>query len=381
MSLENEGTGGEDKVLDRRSAMESAFDDLAGGKVAPDATPDTIDQLTTKEDTSLVGDKKEEQVIKPDDKEKVIVDDAKKPLKALSKKVGEKTGKVDDGKEKIPTKYRAPGSWKPEEREKWTSIPEDIQAAIIRRESEVSKAFNDTNAARRWSQEFLNIVKPYETLIRSSGATPMQAVSNLMATAAGLQQGTPAQKAGIIARLVGIYGVDLNTLDRVLAGQAPTKEVKQEDAVARMLDQRLKPVMDFIGNVQNTRQNTNRQMQQEVQQTADEFSNDPANEFYDDLREDMADLLETAAKRGRAMTLKEAYDRAATLNPDISKIVSDRAAAAVVKKNAQSLDRSRRAASSQPAGSPGATGVGANKKNVGTVRSALSAAWDDLSAG
>ena len=42
------------------------------------------------------------------------------------------------------------------------------------------------------------------------------------------------------------------------------------------------------------------------------------------MRDDMADMLDLAAKRSRVMSLKEAYDRACMMNPGISKIIEQR---------------------------------------------------------
>ena len=46
------------------------------------------------------------------------------------------------------------------------------------------------------------------------------------------------------------------------------------------------------------------------------MSLDPKYPFFEDVREDMADLIEINAKRGIALTMEQAYDRAVRSNPD-----------------------------------------------------------------
>jgi hypothetical protein len=66
-------------------------------------------------------------------------------------------------------------------------------------------------------------------------------------------------------------------------------------------------------------------------------------EFLDDVREDMADLLEGAARRGVALTMEEAYDRACHMNPDIRRVLQQRESAANV--GAQTSTQRAKAAS------------------------------------
>jgi hypothetical protein len=384
----------EEATLTRRQAMEKAFDDLSGdsegdgaGSGSGESSGRAGSDSGGSEQVIKTGGEREEWVV---DEKTPIVDDTKKPLKPLGKtaqaakglgkegaKVGDKGAKQEDGKQTPTSKYKPPNTWKPDAREHFNSLPERVQEEVTRREGEITKVLNETAAVRRWAGEFSNIYKPFEGLIRASGATPMQAVSNLMNTAATLQTGTMAQKVSIVRDMIRIYGVDLATLDAALAGKGAPKEAQNNQALEAALDARLKPINEFITRVNGSRQQSQQALQQEVGQTATEFENDPANEFYNDLREDMADILDLAANRGREMTLKQAYDLAAKQHPEISKVVSQRDTAAKAAKDAQNLQRSRRAASSTTQGTPGGTGMQQGKPT--NRREAISQAWDDLS--
>jgi hypothetical protein len=260
-------------------------------------------------------------------------------------------------------------------REHWGKIPVEAQEEITRREQEVSKALSTSASARKFNDEFYQTVKPFEHLIRASGVHPLQAVQNLMTTAAGLQTGTPAQRANIIANVIKNYGVDIGILDQILSGQQP-KVGGVPDEVIGAVRREIAPISEFINEVRGGRAASQERLQQEATQTVEAFSSDPKNEFYNDLKDDIADLLDLAASRGREMSLDEAYNRAAAVHPEISKIVSERRTAEAAVNSASSVDRARRAASSQPGGIPG--GMGSSNRPSGR-REAISAAFDHLS--
>lgn len=382
-----ESAGVEPVQENRREAMERAFDNLQGEgeeSVSGGDAPGYGKKAESDGKEPVVkwsGEKPKPGEHKPIAKEQ--------PLKPLAKgakpapqagKPGAKPGTPDQGEQPVAKANKAPVSWKPEEREHWDKMSPQAQAAVMRREGEISKALNETASARRFGGEFYNIIKPFEHLIRASGVSPLQAVDNLVKTAGGLQTGTAMQKAQIVANIVAAYGVDLRVLDHVLAGKTPPKEAGANDEIMKAIDARLKPVQEFIGEVRGARSASEQRMLQETASEAETFAQDPKNEFFEDLRGDIADLLDLAANRGRAMTLEEAYKLAAAQHPEISKVIKERESAAETARRAQNFDRSRRAASSQPAGNPSGGIGGRSSRQAGeSRRDALGRAWDDLS--
>jgi hypothetical protein len=356
----------EEVGLGRREAMEKAFDTLSAESGGETEKP----VVETPKEVSKGG--KEEPVVK---ETKPIEKTEEKPLKPLKKEAKpEITPKVEE----TPKPSRAPGSWKPSLRDKFGKLDPEMQTEILRREAEIGRALNETTAARKFGQEFYNVVRPFEHLMRASGVTPLQAVDNLVKTAAGLQTGTPVQKAQIAANICAAYGIDLRILDQILAGQQPTKETQGNAELMAAIDQRLKPVQDFIGRVESGQQATNDRVMQETAQEAEAFAADEKNEFFEDLRQDIADILDLAANRNRAMSLKEAYDLACQQHPEIRKIVKEREETAATAERAKNYDRSRRATVSESAGTPGGlgkSGRGANESRRGSIERA----WEDLS--
>jgi hypothetical protein len=332
------------------------------------------------------------------EEEEVVV--REEPVKTPSKlKLGQKAGprpaaaqsqadpNADDADGNVvPLKagaVKAPQSWKPAMREQFMKLKPDMQQEILRRESETGRALSESANSRKFHQDFSQVVRPFEALIAGSGVHPLKAVQNLMTTAATLQTGTAVQKAGTIANIIRTYGVDINTLDQILSGQKPKPGTAgapalDEAAIDRIVQQRLSQHPIITGN-QRAQQEQQQRMLAEADQNIETFGQAAENKYFEDLREDMGDLLEMAANRGRVMSMKEAYDTAAAAHPEISKLVAKERAVAAAQKGRTSVERARRAASSQPQGQPGnVRGGGAAPKGI---RSAVAQAWDDLSAG
>jgi hypothetical protein len=83
-------------------------------------------------------------------------------------------------------------------------------------------------------------------------------------------------------------------------------------------------------------------------QTLQAFAADPKNEFFDDVRDMMADLIES----GRAATLDESYTAACWANPDTRKILLQREAEARASQRGQRAVVARQASSAVVGGIP-----------------------------
>jgi hypothetical protein len=259
---------------------------------------------------------------------------------------------------------RAPESWKPAIREHWKKLPKDVKNEITRREKDISGALFKASGHRKLAEEYVSLVRPYEKYIRMANSTPYQAIDNMLRTAAHLSDGTPTQKAQVIRDIIKNYDVDIEILDSVLAGEELPNTAN--DAVIQAMEKRFAPMLEFFEKAQGNQKQYQTDQAAKVQKEIEDFAGNKANEFYEDVREDMADLIEMAERRGRKMTLKEAYDRACQADPEISKIITQRSAAVTEEK--------RRAASSLPSGG---TNSGGGKKEGASLRDTLNNAWEE----
>lgn len=269
-----------------------------------------------------------------------------------------------------------PISWKGPAKAEWAKIPKAAQEEIARRETETSKVLSQTANARKHFDEFNTTIAPFMPLIRAQNSNPMAAVKNLMTTAAGLTIGSPQQKAQIIAEMIGNFGIDIETLDKLLQGQPIGRPQAQGTSQLEVAIQRqLQPVHDFMNKMQQTQAQREAQMRADADRVVEQFA--AKNEFFEELREDIADLMEVAANRGREMSLEQAYKIAVSTHPEYSAAVQQRAAAAKAQQNSSNIQKARNAASSvrgNPAlGSP-------DKGGPSSRRDDIAAAWEDLSA-
>lgn len=250
------------------------------------------------------------------------------------KKVGEKqvakkkVGSVEDEdgvKQTVQLpKSRAPGSWKPSAREKWAGMAPEVQQEVLRREREISNGFNEIATVKKFHQDYGSIMTQHQAIINAEGGDGMKMTRDLYQTAATLYNGTPVAKAQTIAAFIRNFGIDLPMLDGILAGDPP-KQGQQgggqqggnQDAgayIRNIIQAELAPLLG-----QRTKQD-----EAEVGQSLEEFASDPKNEFFEDLREDMADILEMGAKRGKKISLQDAYSRASMLNTEIAGVIKER---------------------------------------------------------
>ena len=268
-----------------------------------------------------------------------------------------------------PAKANAPQSWGVAEREGFSGLSPEIQTQINKRESEIQQALTHSGEARKFQTEFNEAVTPYLGFIQAEGGTPMTAFTNLMQTAATLQAGAPQQKAQRIAELIGHYGIDIQVLDSLLAGEAP--QDTNETRFAQMLDQRLQPMMQTLNQFQQSQNQQNQNNAQNTNNQITEFMGQ--NEFATDLRFEMADLMEMAGKRGVAMDLPQAYEKALLLRPDIQQVIQQRTAGAAAQQNSEGIAAKERAAVSvRGGGDPTVGGV----KNPSSMRAAIEQAME-----
>lgn len=220
---------------------------------------------------------------------------------------------------------RAPESWRPTTREHWGKLPPEVKQEVMKRETEMNQFVQKTAAQRKIADQFVGVMQPFMGMIQAEGGNPVQTVQNLLNTAAFLRTGPVGQKAQMVAKMIKDYGIDIQMLDAALAGEVvPATE---EDRLGRIIEQRLAPVNDFIKNIQGMRSQREQRVDGEIDTEISTFANDPANEFFKEVYEDMADMIEIAAKRGGSMNMKTAYDRACRDNPEIQKILEGRATA------------------------------------------------------
>lgn len=235
-----------------------------------------------------------------------------------------------------PGAVAAPIDWPDEVKAQWDKLDPPVREAIAKRERHVNDMLQQSSEARQAVESFQQMVAPYTPLMQAEGVSdPLVAVNGLLQTTAALAMGSQQQKAQKIAALINHYGVDISTLDSILAGEPAPKGPASD------------PRIDAIWNrLQQAEQQSQQQTQAETQQTIQQFAADPKNRHFDTVRGVMADLIDVAAANGQSLSIEQAYDRACMAVPEVAEQVIAQRTRGLASAQQQTVAAKRNAASS-----------------------------------
>lgn len=268
---------------------------------------------------------------------------------------------------------RAPASWRPDVREHWSSLPAEVKAEVARREREMQVTLQETAEARRFSEQLNKVIAPYEAFIRAENSNTLQAIDNLMGTAARLRTGTGPELAQLMAGMVKQFGVGrfgqpfIEALDSALAGEIPRVDPQQAQ-LQQAIQQQLAPMQQFMSQFQQAQVAQQQRAQEQAVSEVSQFIE--RAEFGEDVREEMADLLEVAQRRGKELSLSDAYKQACLINPRVRSVLQARAK----QKGAQQLTGAAQRAKAAAVSVSGAPAIGAPRAEATDIRSAIEAA-------
>jgi hypothetical protein len=264
---------------------------------------------------------------------------------------------------------RAPQSWRPTAREKWTGLPREVQEEAIRIDREVQKTLSEAAETRRFRDRFQQAVAPHEAHLRSSGQDPVAVFANTLPTIIALGDRNPAVRAQKLAEIVravlpGEEGINL--LASAIDGKGPAAQPQMDPAaVAAQAEERV------MSRLQRQAAQVAAQRQQAM---LDKFSE--ARPFFEDVRGRMGDIL---AARGTPnpteQELGEVYDLACSLDPEINRILEQRKAAKAAETAGAAIQRTQAAASSVRSTPAGAAPAAKPKGRMAV----LEAAYDEMS--
>jgi hypothetical protein len=207
---------------------------------------------------------------------------------------------------------KAPPGWSAEAKASFNTLPAHVQAAVAKREQEVDNGF-------RVLQEYKGL-EEFTPLLRQNNTT----YAEVMRRAIGWEHAIQTDPVNAVMHAARIAGLDITVNGR--AQQAAPQQFQQQQP-----------------NVEQTVEHVLRKRDTENQISA--FINDPANAFVSDsVLEDMATLIKT----GRANGLKDAYEAACWLNPDIRTQLISKQVPAPVDTHSQraAVDQARKASRS-----------------------------------
>ena len=282
-------------------------------------------------------------------------------------------GEITPGPKSGPKASKAPASWRPELREQWGNIPDPIKEVIAKREYEIDRTLKETADARQYAETISKAFAPYEAYIKAEGATPLQVIDNLMGTAVRLRTSTGPELANLMAGMVQQFGTGrfgnqfIELLDSALAGNAPRTDPGQAQ-LQQVIQQQLAPVQQFMQQFQQAQAAQQAQTAMQAANEVEDFIS--KTEFGNDVRQEMADLLEVAQRRGQQLSLSDAYRQACMLNPSVRQVLVQRSKTKSAQTQNAVAQKARAAAVSVPSSGP----TMAIRQEPNDIRSAIEAA-------
>lgn len=335
---------------------------------------------------------------------------AEKGRKPLSKRAGDRigggvnaggTGDPEETPEDVETdgqtepQTAAPEAFSKEAKAEWAKVPSTVQAAILKRETDVAKGVEELKGRYK---DIDSALAPHMNAIRQHGHSPAQAVNQLFAWFQAL--GTNPDVA--FPALAKSFGWDPT---KVTSGAAPAAAAGAEGQPAVEIPPALQ---EYITKMQTEVAQLKQSFGQELtglKSTFQQQSEAKTNEIlagwakdkphFEAVRQLMAQLIQSGAvplKEGQ-VDLDGAYEMAMYANPQIRATVlaeqqkaaqAARKAKAEADKKAQdeANAKARRAGTSLGGGAPGdASGAQPSKRGKGmSVRDSIRAAREELSS-
>jgi hypothetical protein len=249
-------------------------------------------------------------------------------------------------------------------KEKWKDLPPELRQEYHDREKTFHRELTRQDEDRNFGKQIKDIVKPYEAMITSLGATPAAAVDYLIKTDYLLRTGSPEQKREAFMRAAKDYGIDL--------GQAQPQGEQQAAT-----DPRVETLQQRIDRLESERNNDIASRRDEEQRTInaqiESFASRPENVYFERVKPVMATLLQS----GQADSLEKAYDMAVHADPETRALHLD--AARVAEDRKRTSAAVEQAAKARRA-SPSVTGAPANGVPASQLNGASNSVEDDVRA-
>jgi hypothetical protein len=204
----------------------------------------------------------------------------------------------------VATPYdKAPASWKGDAKEVWASLPEHVKREVSRREKQINSTLNENANIRKEFEQIAQVTQAYAPRIREWGTNPAQTLGVFLEADRALSSGPMESRAAKMAQIIKDYGIDFRALDAALSGSAPPPEVSMEARIEALVNQRLAPFQQRFQQEQDDQRH-------EVAMTIQEMAANTADyPHFEEVREEMADLIEINFRRGVPLSLQEAYNK------------------------------------------------------------------------
>lgn len=215
-----------------------------------------------------------------------------------------------------PAAIAPPAGWTAAEKAEWSKLPPVVQAAVSRREADM------TNGGRQWSEEkrrYETALSPIAQLSRARGVSVEEGAQRL----ASAQQMLDADPIAGIRKIAESYGVNLATLAGSPAadGSSANPQLPDIEAIVR------RAMQPALAPIQQRFQAEDQRQTDMTMQTIQSFAAAEGHEHYPAVEASIALILPQVIAENPSWSadqkLQEAYDRAVYATPATRKLVLD----------------------------------------------------------
>lgn len=347
----------DDPFADTRAALQSLTDDEGDkGEAQP------------------AGEAQPERARGPDGKFIKAEEGAEKPTTPPADKAAAPADKVSDQDDKPKAEAATssppsgpPAGWSADAKAAWNQLPPAIQAAVSRREQEVSDGFRQkSEELKMWQGIEQQLAPRRQTFAQMGYRNDAQVVDHLLTFADAYTR----NPAGLIQHLAETAGIDLRQLAQQPAGQQQRPTASAQPPATRQDPQ----IASLTNELTTLKQQMSQREVAEAAATLKAFAADPKHPHFEEVRADMARLLQAGEP-----DIEAAYQKAVWANPATrEKLLAEQAAAGQRQKADKSASAARAAVSPRGGGPNGA--VPANRiAEANDPFEAARAAFDSLS--
>lgn len=272
-----------------------------------------------------------------------------KPLEAAKLPADPKAEKPAEVKpEPVKPAVPPPQAWKAEVREKWATLPPDVQSYIAEREQAAHQRISELGQKAQVVEQLESVWKPHE--YRLQGISKPDYLNSLLAADSALRQ----DPVGFIKLIAQHNNIDLNSMvsDPYAVADPQSAQVQATLQAANARIEQLERQLGEVGQRVIGRETAERQAkEQEYNRMVEEFGK--GKEDWQDLLPDMmanaAALVQANPNRPPQEVLQEAYERSQWGNPKTRKAMMERQAKEAEAKRLEeakaAADRAKRAGS------------------------------------
>lgn len=345
MNLETEQPGGDTAapVDDLRSTIAAAVAGQRGTPADTTAEPAKAPEAKPAAELKPVGEEKPKREDGRDESGRFAAKaEPAKPAETgkapEAAKPTEETAKAPDAA--AAEAVRPPPGWSPAAKVAFEKADPAIREAVAKREIEVNQGLAKL-AEFKGLDEFVELAK-------QNGTTVGQAFQNYRAVETLLGK----DFVGGITAVCKQFGVDPQALASVIqkrGGGAGAGEAKPADRTAAQPIQIDPEALVARARAEAIKEFEQRQSSASTQAAIEQFRSDPKHRFYDNVRPQMAALLQS----GASATLDDAYERACWADPQVRSILISEDAAAKKSPAPADVANQARAAAKATNGAPG----------------------------